>query len=286
MFISVNCLDNSISFATASRPVETIPVGRLPKDVVVGYQTKEVFVSNSGDNTISKIDIKTKKIVHSLPVFDEPRGMAMCGKSGNLYVVNKGRSSVAEVSPHDLSIICETPVGRGPRNVKLGDDGMFFATLNEEGAVAVVSKVFNERILTNPNPYGLCRVKDDLYITSIGHNCLSKVNLSSLKWVGTIPTGRHPANIVYNPSSKHLYVTNLDDDTVTVFDLVQYKKLTDISVGKNPYAIALSKDNRFCYVTNNGDDQVSVIDTHILKTIQTIKVGRDPHGIAVFEEES
>ncbi len=53
----------------------SFPVGRAP--VGIAYGAGSVWVANSGDGTVSRIDPTTSKVVATIPVGNNPRGIAV-----------------------------------------------------------------------------------------------------------------------------------------------------------------------------------------------------------------
>jgi YVTN family beta-propeller protein len=77
--------------------VTTIPVGLGPVRVATNPQTNTIYVTNSGDGTVSVINGKKNKVVATIPFGVMPQGIATNPQTNTVYVANIGSSSVSVV---------------------------------------------------------------------------------------------------------------------------------------------------------------------------------------------
>jgi hypothetical protein len=106
---------------------------------------------------------------------------------------------------------------------------------------------------------------------------VSRVDLTSLRVVATIPVGKveaHPEGMVLDGPGHRLYVAVANRDVVAVIDTVHDVVNYDADVGRfdlatgarhgvgtSPVALALSPDRRTLYAADAGEDAVAVVTT-------------------------
>jgi YVTN family beta-propeller protein len=131
------------------------------------------------------------------------------------------------------------------------------------------------------------------YITNVGDNTVSVIDVASNAVVATIPVGGVPDGVAITPDGTNAYVTNAFDNDVSVIDIASNTVVTTIPVGSLPDGIAMTSggthaqydDTRrhpsLAYVTNGADNTVSVIDTASNTVMTTIQVGQSPNAVSI-----
>jgi YVTN family beta-propeller protein len=76
----------------------TIPVGNGPDGVAADPGAGTVYVTNSGDNTVSVIDVATGTVTATIPVGNEPVGVAADPATHTAYVANYADGTVSMIS--------------------------------------------------------------------------------------------------------------------------------------------------------------------------------------------
>src|ERR687889_2749088 len=120
-------------------------------------------------------------------------------------------------------------------------------------------------------PYGIALNIDNdlLYVSNYGQfnttGIVSVINGTTNTIVATIPVGKNPQAIAYNPANGLLYVANALSDTLSIINGTSNIVIDNITSGAagnlfSPTGIAYDSDNNNIYVTNRGSDTVSVIN--------------------------
>ena len=94
-------------------------------------------------------------------------------------------------------------------------------------------------------------------------NSVTIFELSSLKVLGTLPTGKKPDAIVYDPFTGRVFAANGESGTLTVIDAAQSKVLATIDVGGKL---------EFAAVDGKGHLYVNVENKNILAVVDTAKL--------------
>ena len=101
-----------------------------------------------------------------------------------------------------------------------------------------------------------------LYVTTELDNSVTVIDPTTLKIIGTIPTGQAESHMLAITSDgRRGYTANVKSGTVSVLDLEAGKLLKVISVSTRVQRIALSADDRWVYTSDQNQPRLAVIDT-------------------------
>src|SRR3954454_5191862 len=110
----------------------TANVGSLPNGLAA--KLGSVWVTNSGDGTVTPVDPKTLKPGKPVNVGADPRAIGVVGDS--LYVTNTGESTVSKITPGQ-GLTDTIGVGSGPRGVAAGPGGVWISN-GDDDSVSVI----------------------------------------------------------------------------------------------------------------------------------------------------
>ena len=102
----------------------------------------------------------------------------------------------------------------------------------------------------------------------------------------TIPVGKYPEGIAYDPGTGEIYVANFGSNTVSVINDSTNTVVATIKVGTQPKNIVYDSGKDEVFVTNWGSGTVSVISDRTHLVVATIPVGIHPVGIAYDSAKS
>ena len=134
--------------------------------------------------------------------------------------------------------------------------------------------------------HGIAIADDLAFITNGKSNCVTVVNLNTLKSIGSVNvTGTGPDAILYEPIHKRIYTMNHKSGNITVIDAVSLKVISKIEVlGELEAAVIDGKGKLF--VNSEETSEVAVIDTKSSKMVAHWKLGQceGPTGLAIDSE--
>ncbi len=107
--------------------------------------------------------------------------------------------------------------------------------------------------------------------------------LSSLKVLGTLPTGKKPDAIVYDPFTRRVFAANGDSGSLTVIDAVKDEVLATVAVGGKLEFTAVDGKG-LLYVNVEDRNALAVIDTVTLSLIARYDLSAscdEPAGLAI-----
>jgi YVTN family beta-propeller protein len=151
---------SSIKVAHAAYP--TISVGSDPYGIAYA-SNGDIYVTNSGDNTVSVIDTSSNMVVKTIGVGSSPYGVAFA--NGDIYVANFGDNSVSVIDTSSNMVVKTIGVGTGPYGVAYDSS------------------------------------TGDIYVTNFGDDSVSVIATSSNTVVGTIGVGSGPIGVAFASSN-------------------------------------------------------------------------------------
>src|ERR1051326_6988017 len=150
LFLLLVVFLSSLNYAVYSESNEwtkssNIPVGSKPNSIAFGLGN--IYVTNSGSNTISVIDGKTNKVVATILVGASPHNIigSMLGK---LYVTNSGSDNVSVIDGKTNKVVATIPVGTSPHDIIGSMLGKLYVTNSGSDNVSVIDGKTNKVVAT------------------------------------------------------------------------------------------------------------------------------------------
>mgnify|MGYP001442278769 CR=1 FL=1 len=231
-----------------SQPIAEVVVGEHPAHVIADPQGARAFVTNSGDDTVTVVDLREQVAVGTIPTGDYPHGLRMSPDGRVIYVANVEDGSVSVIDTAQLTEVARIPVGKAPVQVGFTPDGSrVYVSLRDENRVAVI-------------------------------------DTTTRTVIDRIQVGRNPIQVHATPDGRFVYVANQGTeaepaDTVSVIEVASGTVVDTIRTGRGAHGVAVSADGRLVFVTNIVDATVSAIDTGTRQVVTTYSVGADPNGV-------
>jgi YVTN family beta-propeller protein len=140
--------------------VTPIPVGKGPEGFDLSPDGKEVWAANSGDGTVSVIDVASKKVIATLDLKTKRTNRLKFTPDGKLVLItDDGGGEVVFIDTATRKERKRLQVGKGPEGTLVQPDGTkAYVALSGENAVAVIDLKTLEvtgKIATGNGPDGL-----------------------------------------------------------------------------------------------------------------------------------
>lgn len=282
--------------------VAEIPVGQRPHSVVLSRDGKTAYVTNEESDTVSIIDLKTRRVVATLPTGDAPAGLALSPDGTTLFVANWFGNDISVFDLRRGMEVKRLAGGSNPYELALSPDGASLLVTNQlssltarpnppisevtvlntrERRVVARRQVRNAHMLEGVAfaPQGdlalvtLVRPKNLLPAIQVARGWMMTNGLG----VVDMRNGRiaqvlldevnayyaDPCGVVVTPDGRYAFVTHSGANCVTVVDMA---KLRTLLADATPEAI-------LTYANHLG-----LSSRYVIKRIQT---GANPKGLAV-----
>ena len=201
-------------------------------------------VLNSGDATVSLVDMKTRTVTKTMPIGKEPHHVMLTPDEKTLLVANAVGNDIALMNPLTGEVTGRIPKIIDPYHIGYSPDNRWFITAANR----------------------LDRV--DIYAA----------NGADLKLVKTIAVGKTPSHIAFTADSKLAFVTMQDSNDLAVIDLVNQTLLWKIPTGPAPAGLWMTPGDQHLLVGITGGDYVQVIDWRNRREVKKIFTGKGAHN--------
>lgn len=204
------------SFPIGSTTTISLPAGSLPV-FVHSTETGFVYVANSGNGTVSAINVLSNVVANTISVGTNPVALAETPDAQKLYAVNQGSDSVTSISPLDKTVRATIPTDSSPVWAVTRSDSQRAYVLNQGGGTVTVIDTFTDNVLSNPavgagaNFLAYDSHLNRLYITNPSAGTLSIFDAASdpPTLLKTIPVAAQPLTVAVLPDGSRAYVGSL-----------------------------------------------------------------------------
>ena len=255
---------------------------------------RNAYVANSGDGTVSVLNLSTGAPAATIPVESAPSDVAITPNGAVAYVTNTGSDSVSVISTASNSVVATVSlaVGSMPKGIAISPDGQTAWVANSgDDTVSVIFTDTNTlsggpiALPTGAMPDGIAISPDGsaAYVAQQG-NDVSIVNAATRAIVGTVPDTMGPSRISLGPRGGRAFVTDnrVGSTSVTAFNPANGAVIGGpIPVGATPSGIAIAPSGVFAYAAALGADTVTPIATSTSAASPPIGGFDDPAGVAI-----
>jgi YVTN family beta-propeller protein len=300
-------------FAAADcAPLPTIPVGDHPTGIAFDPVKGNLYVANTGDDTVSKINA-CSGVVRTISLHTgvtaacsnmQPTQVAYTSNSGHghIWVSNHGdggpgspcQASVSELDavPLTPTVLTTVPAGDGPLGMAVDPSlGLWVADNSGSGTSEIntntaASASPQPLVSLSGSPYGATydsRHKALWFSDNGGSDAIEMSAANPYEILGTPEVGKHPTGMVY--ALQHPWVANSGDGTVSeILGSKGSVSLNTVSVGSDPTGLGYGLKCGGIWVANHGSNTVNQIVLNLqnrLQVVRTVNVGSGPSGVAV-----
>jgi YVTN family beta-propeller protein len=225
---------------------------------------------------------------------------ALHAQEARLLVAQKGDRSLAIVDPADGKVLGSVPEGgvTGHEVIASRDGKLAFVPIygnsgvgkpGTDGAKIVAIDIASQKVVGEVDfDHGvrphcpLIGPKDGrLYVTTELDKSITIIDPTTLKSVGTIPTGQPESHmLVLSHDGQRGYTANVGPGTVSVLDIAGRKVLKVIPISGNTQRIAISEDDRWVFTADQTKPQIAVIDTKTDTVAKWVPIEATGYGSA------
>ncbi len=223
-------------------------------------------------------------------------GMAINHSTGTLYTTNTrdGSMSAVDIRTGEVTVITDPSAEGNPHLYRIAIDetrNMVYASVAQTpGQVWVVDGSTHtlDRVIDagGSRPTGIIAdaERNRLYVSNIGDDFISVIDLGSDRVVDRIPTvGGRSTQMAFDPSTDRLFVGNQGSNDISVIDLNQMRAVRRVAVGEQPVGIGYHPVANQIYVANRRSGTVSVIDGESYEEVAQLEIGSYPNTVFVDE---
>jgi YVTN family beta-propeller protein len=256
---------------------DPVPVGQSPSGIA--YGAGSMWVANTGDSTVSRINPDTHAVTQTIPVHAQP--VAIAATQHDVWVANSGDGSVSRISPDSNTEADRIPVGNVPAAIAAGAGGVWVANRGDDTIQRIdpVTGTPGPPVRVGAGPDGLAVDAHSVWVANGAGRSVTQVNTDTNppQPGSPIPVGAGPAAVAI--TSTGVWVANQLDLTVDRIDPDAGRSVHTIKVGDGPSSIIAAGST--VSVADEFDGTVTQIDERTDQVRRTIAVGALPAGLAL-----
>jgi YVTN family beta-propeller protein len=280
---------------SSGRITGTVPVGDGPHEVVVSTDGKLAFAANYGGttpgNTISVIDIATKKELRRLDVspLRRPHGLAFA--DGKLYFTAEINRLFARYDPATNQIDWYFGTGQTTTHmIYVNEAATRIYTANIGGnSISVFERAANSQnwnatvvpVGRGPEGFDVSPDGKEIWAAHSQDGGVSVIDLAAKKVTATFDAGTGRSNrLKFTPDGTQVLISDLNAGELVVIDAKTHAITKKVPVGQAPEGILMAPGGTVAYVAVNGDNFVAVVDLKTMTVTKKIETGGGPDGMA------
>jgi YVTN family beta-propeller protein len=240
---------------------------------------RTAIVLNSGEASVSLIDMDKRAVYKTFPIGKEPHHLMITPDQKSVLVANAAGDDVVFLDPKTGDIQSRLPnivdpyhIGYSPNKkwfVAAGnrlDRVDIYAAKNQDLKLVKIVKAAK-----TPSHIAFTNDSKLTFVTLQDSNELIAIDLASQEIVWRMPIGKMPAGVWMTPGDKHLLIGLTGSDIVQVVDWKQQKIVKEIKTGRGAHNFRPLGDKRHIFLTNRVDSTISIIDMEKLEKVADIK---------------
>ena len=158
----------------------------------VAYGAGAIWVTNSVDGTVWRIDPSTGVRTHSIAVGPAARGIAVTDSA--VWVASEVAQTVTKIDTRSPSVVAVVSVGHGPRAVAVGAGGVWVANAFD-GTVSRIDESSGSVVATvrvGAQPRAVAVARGRVFVANEGDATVSVIDPGSNREIKTIPLQNAP----------------------------------------------------------------------------------------------
>jgi YVTN family beta-propeller protein len=205
------------------------------------------LVMNSGEASVSVIDMASRQVINTLPTLREPSHWALAPDRSKLYIADASGNALFMVDP-----VTAAPLG----HVTLAD------------------------------PYQLAYTPDAkfLVVNALRINRVDVYDATTLALVKRFAPGRMPSHLDFSPDSRWSFNSMQGSDTLVSFDLAAMSTRWAAHVGPTPAGVLWL--NGKILVCIMGSDHIAEVDPQTGTVLRRVKTGAGAHNLFLNRDGS
>ena len=253
------------------------PVGQSPSGIA--YGAGAIWVANTGDSTVSRINPDTQAVTQTIAVHAQPVAIAMT--QHDVWVANSGDGSVSRISPISNTEADRITVGNVPAAIAAGPSGVWVANSGDNTIQRIdpATGATGPPVPVGAGPDGLAVDAHSVWVANGTGRSMTRVHTDTnpVQVDTPIPVGAGPAAVAITSSG--VWVANQFDLTVDRIDPDSGRSVHTIKVGDGPSSIVAAGST--VWVADEFGGVVTQIDERTDQVRRTIAVGALPAGLAL-----
>ena len=207
-----------------------------------------VFVAALGNNTVEVVDLKNKKVIHTIKDLHEPQGVVFIPENNSIFVANGDNGECNVFNAETFKKIATIKLSGDADNIRYD---------------AIDNKIY----------------------VGYGNGGIAIIDATTFRLVTEIKLSGHPESFQIDKTAKKIFVNVPDEEQIEIIDLnknvvTDKWKMIPIAIGtKSNFPMALDETNHRLFIGCRHPAKLLIIDTQTGKTISSFSIDSDTDDI-------
>jgi DNA-binding beta-propeller fold protein YncE len=197
----------------------SIPVGREPDTLTVDagadwvqHLGEEVWVANSGENTLSRISARSGKVLGPrIEVGEHPTGIAV--GEGAVWVANSKSETITRINPfHPYKLEPSIPVKRSTRSIAVAEGSLWVTNPTDNTVSRINTGSGDRKLIPVGQPQGIVASASGIWVANAKGTVTHIDPHTGRVLLPPVPVGGEPSAIAAEPDT--IWVTDLKESRV------------------------------------------------------------------------
>lgn len=284
--VDVRNPDGTVSNVKEFTVMQAIPVGQSPRAVAIDPERGMALVTNSGDKTVSLIDLNSLSLLATLTVGTTPTGVAISSRTGVAAITNTDSDTVSIINLDQRALAATVNVAPSS-----GTSMPIGVAINPGTGLAVVADSNAKQVSfftatspgtpttlaldVGPSAVAIDPTRNIAAVAEAGSNTVVIINLETKQVLDRVTGFQLPTGIIYDPDSDAFLVTSSLNNNFGMITASSTNpvgatfSVTFAAVGINPTSLDYNYRSNTLVTANTTSSTISVMD-FLTKTVKAI----------------
>jgi DNA-binding beta-propeller fold protein YncE len=242
----------------------------------------DVLVVNSGEASLSVIDMERRTELRRIPVLREPHHLMLSPDRRDLLVGDTVGNEMLFLDPVTFEIKRRMPLA-DPYQLGFSPDGKYLVVNGLARAQVDVYDAASYKLVKRfplasmPSHLSFAPDGSVVYVSLQGTGKLAALDLRHLAPLWEAEVGKAPAGVLWHNGK--VLVAIMGGDNVAVVDPAAGRVERRLPTGRGAHQLYLSPDGKVIYVNNRVDSTTVALDAGTLSTLRTYRMPGGPDDI-------
>jgi YVTN family beta-propeller protein len=263
-------------------------------------QSPKLYVTNSGSDDITVIDLKSLQLTGTIKVGAHVHGIALQADGKKMFTTVESDNTLKIIDTANDKTISTVKLTGRPNQCAVTPDGKYVAVPIRDGNsvdIVDVAQLKIVKVLPVSKPHNSFNAGSNHYIfvSSMGDEQINVIDLQKMEYSAHIPVGGVPRPFVVSSDGKAMYIALSHLHGFVEVDIPRKKVIKRVEIpaenshpkerGLEPsevltHGLALSPDQTELWVTSLLDDSVYIYDVKANKVTGRLATGDGPNWVA------
>lgn len=224
------------------------------------------YVGNTGDGTVTAVDLASLRAVATIPVGPAPSGLRAHPTRDEIWGVSTTGGYAWVIATHTGEVMARIPVGTGAFALDFSPDGKYaYVAASEAGMIVAIDCVFRRAVATarvGRQPWLVRATADgrNLLVSLRGASSIAVLDALSLRELQTIKVAPQPEQLFLLPGGEKLFVSAAGSQQISIVDLRRRLLLTNLPLGARATDFVFNPKGELYALTPDANG-MTVVDT-------------------------